>query len=269
MTVSVVIPATRPCGDLLGSLAMGTRVPDEMLVVSNEVTGGDLATTVKFWSEVHPIGRGDAGLRRNVGAAVASGDILLFLDDDLIAPVGLVEAAVDIAERDGFCWGHHRYIDFEPQPWTDLLQAEPEIGRPREHWVNDWHGWQSSYAGLLAIKAQLFWDVGGFDLAYLGHHGSEDQQFGRRLSLRGIHPNATFVHEPPFAWHPERNLFHSQIKSNIIDGHPLVRKTVNGFEFLACENGCPCRSPIDIDGITMSDQVVIPFNRDEFSITEG
>jgi predicted glycosyltransferase involved in capsule biosynthesis len=43
----------------------------------------------------------------------------------------------------------------------------------------------SPYAGNFAIKRDLFWEVGGFDLGYLGHHGSEDQQLGCRLSENG------------------------------------------------------------------------------------
>lgn len=259
--ISVVIPTTRPTVEaLIESLGEQTHKPDEILVVSNEVS---VPGVVNFWSEEHPIGDGDAGLRRDIGADLAEGDILLFLDDDVIAPRNLVEKAAEIVERDGFCWGHHRYIDFEAHPLEELLDLPPEAGNSREAFVNGWHGWQSSYAGNLAIRRDLFWEVGGFDLAYLGHHGSEDQQLGRRLGAKNGY--RTFVHEPPFAWHPTLNHFHSEPKRNMIGTHRMEVKTINGHEFLSCEE-CPCRRPVDVLGLTMSEQVVIRYSREQFTL---
>lgn len=259
MTVSVVIPATRPSvTDLRRSLFQGTLLPDEVIVVSNEVDG------VRFSSDVQPIGVGDAGLRRNIGADLATGDILVFLDDDQIAPRGMLEAAVTIAERDGFCWGHHRFIDFTAHPFEELLDLPPEAGRSRENGVNRWHGWQSSYAGLFAIRRDLFWEIGGFDLAFLGHHGSEDQQLGRRLSDGKLQ---SYIHEPPFAWHPEITQFHVQPVTNVSGVHEVTMTTINGHDFLACGT-CPSRQPIFVDGLTMSEQVVIPYSREQFTLTK-
>ena len=262
MSVSVVIPATRPCDDLFWSLGYGTRQPDEVIVVSNEVSPKGVLV-VRFGSPSIPIGKGDAALRRDIGADVATSDILLFLDDDLIAPLNLVEFAVDIAEADGFCWGHHRFIDFSAHDRHDLLDMVPEMGRSRESGVNRWHGWQSSYAGLFAIRRDLFWEMGGFDLAYLGFHGSEDQQLGRRLGKQNNHQ--TFVHEPPFAWHPEVDLYHSTPRTNITGDHAMVRETVNGHDFAFCDQ-CPCRYPLDVARLTMSDEVVIPYSREALDI---
>ena len=265
MKVHVVIPTTRPSvDDLIRSLGQGSRVPDGIIVVSNEVVPKlPHVGLVRFDSPSQPYGKGDAGLRRNIGADLSDADVLIFIDDDCIAPRSLVETAVDIVEKDGFCWGHHRFIDFEAIWPGDLIDKDPEEGRSREHGVNRWHGWQSSYAGNLAIRRDLFWEVGGFDLAYLGHHGSEDQQFGRRLGK--AHGYQTFVHEPPFAWHPEVDVFHSERKTNIMGNHRMVRQTVNGHEFATCES-CPCRRPVDVPALTMSDEVVIPYSRSDFTL---
>lgn len=258
MSVAVIIPATRPSVKMLMvSLEAGSQPPDEYVVVSNELEG-----YIGFSSEVQPIGWGDAGLRRNIGADVAKSDILIFIDDDCVAPRNLVESAVKIVEQEGFCWGHHRFIDFEV---GDLLDLPPTAGRSREAYVNDWHGWQSSYAGCFAIKRDLFWEIGGFDLAYLGHHGSEDQQLGYRLSARNA--RRTFVHEPPFAWHPETPRYHAQPASNISGTHRLVQKTINGFPFAVCDE-CPSRTPLDVSGMTSQDAVVIPYDREQFTLKE-
>lgn len=264
MTVDVVIPTTRPSVDLLiASLAQGSREPDRIWVVTNEVERRQTATWVNFSSDVQPIGSGDAGLRRNIGADLSDADIVLFLDDDCIAPANLVEEAARIAAEDGFCWGHHRYIDTDRHDLAELLTLPPEEGVSREHGVNRWHGWQSSYAGNLAIERKLFWEVGGFDLAYLGHHGSEDQQLGRRLSENG----RTFVHEPPFAWHPDRVAWHSTMVTNTPGTHRMTTSMVRSHSFMVCDE-CPRRTPIDVAALTESETVVIPYSREQFTLKE-
>ncbi len=263
MTTSVIVPTTRSTvDDLVWSLGQGTLKPDEVVVVSNEVAVEGV-TLVRFASDTQPIGHGDAGLRRNIGADVATSDVLVFLDDDLIAPREMLEEATRIALKDDFCWGHHRFIDFARYGREKLLELPSFVGRSRETAVNTWHGWQSSYAGLLAIRRNLFWKVGGFDLAYLGHHGSEDQQLGRRLGVGNDF--RSFVHEPPFAWHPEVDLFPSRARGEIMEEHRMVRQTVNGHDFDVCEE-CPCRKPVNVLGLTMSERVVIPYSRSEFTL---
>lgn len=273
MSVSVVIPTTRPSvRSLIWSLNQGFVKPDEILVVSNEELAfdepgpGDIPVyRVRFRSTEQPYGKGDAGLRRNIGATLAKGEIILFQDDDQIAPRNLLQTTLEVVARDGFCWGNHRRIDFDRFSPGDLLDLDPAIGLSRENGVNRWHGWQSSYAGNLAMRRDLFWDLGGFDLAYLGHHGNEDQQLGRRLSLRGKNPGHTWVHEPPFAWHPLADRYHSTLVTNITGTHSMVTTTINRHRFLVCGE-CPCRTPVDTAGLTMSETTVIQFSREQFTL---
>ena len=268
LTVDVVVPATRPSVRALAeSLRAGSRSPDSIIVVSNELTADEVGpgvTLVRFSSDTQPVGRGDAGLRRDIGADISSADVVVFLDDDVIAPRDMLLAALEVVERDGFCWGHYRYIDFDEIPMATLLDMPPERGRSREHGVNRWHGWQSSYGGMFAIRRDLFWEVGGFDLGFLGVHANEDQQLGRRLSGGTL---KTYVHEPPFAWHPENDVFHSVPKTNIMGAHWMVRTAINGMDFFVCEE-CPCRKPVDVDSLTRSERVIIPYSRSDFSITK-
>ncbi len=266
MTVDVIVPTTRPSvSRLIDSLRLGRLEPDTIWVVTNEVEPIPGATFVGFNSVLQPFGSGDAGLRRNLGAELSTADIIVFLDDDLVAPADLLESAARIAQADGFCWGHHRYTDFDTRSMVKLMLLPPDIGRSRENGVNRWHGWQSSYAGNLAIKRDLFWSTGGFDLAYLGHHGSEDQQLGRRLSQGR---NQTYVHEPPFAWHPIAEEYHSTPRTNVEAGpHALADLQFNGHAFLACET-CLWRKPADVSALTLSDTVVIPYRREQFTLTQ-
>lgn len=265
MRVDVVIPTTRrSVNELVDSLRMGDLAPDNIWLVSNTVTPERPGVGVlRFSSTVQPVGVGDAGLRRNIGADVSEADIVVFLDDDLLASLTTVSAAAAIAERDGFCWGHHRYIDFHQYRASELLAMGPENGKSREFGVNRWHGWQSSYAGLLAIRRDVFWEAGGFDLAYLGHHGSEDQQLGRRLGKGNGYQ--TFVHEPPFAWHPTGP--NRYVASPTGHEHDWDGREINGHRFNVCRR-CPGRIPSDVGALTTSDTVVIPYNRDDFAISK-
>ena len=267
LKVDVVIPAIRPSvSRLADSLRAGSLVPNNIYAVTNELSAeecGEWVTAVRFKSTTQPIGRGDAGLRRDIGADVSDADVVIFLDDDAIAPKDMVASAVEIVERDGFCWGHYRFIDFDTFTMEELLDLPPENGRSREHGVNQWHGWQSSYGGMLAIKRDLFWEVGGFDLGFLGQHASEDQQLGRRLSKGTFR---TWVHEPPFIWHPEREEFQTETKKNTKSGtHKMVVEEINGIKFSVCDD-CPMREPLDKDGLLMAERVIIPYSREQFTL---
>jgi hypothetical protein len=260
VTVDVIIPTTRQSVDV-AIRSLEQQSVDRIITVSNEITPSS-HTLVRFDSKTVPYGRGDAGLRRDIGADVSQADILVFMDDDCIAPRGMIRDVVAFVKRDGFCWGHHRFVDttrFSPER---LMEMPPELGRPREKFVNDWHGWHSSYAGLLGIQRELFWNVGGFDLAFLGYHGNEDQHLGRRLS-NGT--NKTFVHEPPFAWHPESTEA-GATKSNFCERDHSPELLIQGDDgFLRCM-GCPFRRPVDPVIFVMVDGVTLPYDRNDIDL---
>lgn len=187
LRVSVVIPvhnggtAFRRC---LDGLRRSTHAPFEVLVVSDGSTD-DSAEVARHWGahvlEQHPA-HGPA-VARNRGAALASGDVLLFLDADVephATTVGQVAAA------------------FAADPTLDALVGSYDDAPGRT-------GFLSQYRNLLhhfthqraASEATTFWGacgairphafhaVGGFDERYR-HPSIEDVELGERLYAAGF-----------------------------------------------------------------------------------
>lgn len=115
---------------------------------------------------------------RNRGAAEASGDILLFLDDDMICEPDLVQH-------------HARSLGEGADAVTGEIPIHPNS---RPGFITDRlalaAGWKRSqqpsafdvYGGHLSIRRPVFRQVGGFDEdLHAGEYGGEDLDFGIRL----------------------------------------------------------------------------------------
>ncbi|MFB6185803.1 MAG: glycosyltransferase family 2 protein, partial [Halobacteriaceae archaeon] len=100
-SVSVIIPSKdRPekLGSVLSSIEDQTMIPDEVIVAGE----GDLTNRVaQSFSRVSLVdGSGGIGAARNRAIEDASGDVLLFIDDDSIPPENWVESMVWTLQQD-------------------------------------------------------------------------------------------------------------------------------------------------------------------------
>lgn len=190
--VSVVIPTHNRRTALLQCLDALARQDYpaarlEVLVVADGCTDDTIAALsgYSFPAALRILQQPGAGAAaaRNRGAGAARGDLLLFLDDDVIASVGLVNAHVEahavdrprvvvgpylldpprepdyLSEALGRFWGKAfaRLADADREPsYTDLL------------------------SGNLSVPAHLFDRLGGFDPAF-PECGIEDYELGVRV----------------------------------------------------------------------------------------
>jgi glycosyl transferase family 2 len=204
LRIEVVVPAARGnlCQRLVDSLALQTRPPDLVSLIGNEVTTvshPDLDVRRVHYATDY-LSQADVCLRRNIGIYFSEADIIIFQDDDQLAPPDMVESAIDPIQTFGYVWGHHRYIDFGDDPMA-ILNLPPDAGISREQPANAYHRWQSCYAGMFGAKRDLLMELQGFDMVFEGRIGNEDQQLGHRLFQKfGL--DWVFIYEPPFAWHP-------------------------------------------------------------------
>lgn len=265
MELDVVIPATRPesLERTLYSFSRGTRRPDRVTVVSNEVPSdlpvhGLAARLIRFRSSRYPVGRMDSALRRNIGIWSSGHSHVLLFDDDQVAPADLLEASLRLLREKPCFWGHYRYIPFASHTVDNLLHAPPARGRTREHPANAWHLWQSCYGGLFGAERSLLLDIRGLDLIFCGRHGGDDQDLGRRIARRLGGTDRVFIHEPPFAWHPEEKLRWSKPGyTNLCTEHQLEEAQLADVRVERC-TACPYFRALEEIGFRS--EVRIPFD---------
>ena len=130
-----------------------------------------------------------ASMARNAGAAVARGEILLFLDDDMEAAPNLL-TELDRSHRDGadVVFGH---IPLHPDSPANFLSAGigywtdgrlKRLTTPGEKLtIHD------LLTGQMSLSRELFLRVGGFDTRFTldGTFGDEDIDFGYRMMRDG------------------------------------------------------------------------------------
>lgn len=275
-TVDVVIPAIRSdigrLNGLLYSLGKQTRVPDRVTIISNELEmdRGESQKALPQWvklsftSDTYGFGMGDAGLRRNIGIWESPCDIIIFQDDDQMAPPTMVEDSLAVLAGEPYVWGHHRFTDFVNREWDDIRLAPMESGEPRENGSNKFHLYFSCYAGMFGAWKQTLLDVQGFDMVWDGHHGNEDQALGRKLC-----GTTAYIHEPPFTWHPsDRSRTWSPVKTNFCPEHEFEHDSVDGVAIDRCRH-CPHWEVRDILRAIEAPTNIIPYDHSLVTVYQG
>lgn len=260
MIVEVVIPSAGDPTALLWSLGQQSRPPDQITVISNEwfplrPEGSTVPIRhLRFTSEEYPYGYRDVVLRRNIGIWESNADAIIFQDDDQIAPRHLVRDMEEKLLVNEWAWGHHRYVSFDDNSAASLLDADPSIGKSRETSVNEWHSYQSGYAGCLGVMKSTILALGGFDMLFLGRHSNEDQNLANRMCGKRIK-----VWEPPFSWHPIRTSRRGRQPTNTCSGeHDWEPDVFNGVVFSRCSR-CPLWKFSDREEHLFRDEVVVPY----------
>jgi glycosyltransferase involved in cell wall biosynthesis len=155
--------------------------PVEIIVVIDGSTDGTAAALARLDCSfplrvIEQQNRGPAAAR-NRGAAEATGDILLFLDDDMICEPDLVQqhARLHDAGADVVTGEIPIHADSEPGLIRDKLAAAASWPRQQRASAFD------VYSGNLSIRSRVFREIGGFDEEF---DVGEDLELGVRLAGR-------------------------------------------------------------------------------------
>jgi GT2 family glycosyltransferase len=185
-TITVVIPVYNggeAFRKALSALLRASPPPDEVIVVTDGGTdaSSDIAAALGV-RVIRRSARGGPAQARNQGAQAATGEILLFLDGDVLAPPGVI--------------GHVRAL-FHGDPALDALFGSyddaPEEGDFLSQYKNLLHHYVHQngreqaftfWAGCGAVRRDVFLALGGFDEKYT-RPSIEDIELGWRLNRAG------------------------------------------------------------------------------------
>ncbi|MFZ5709302.1 MAG: glycosyltransferase [Pseudomonadota bacterium] len=214
-TISVIVPAYRASAVLPRVLAplMAMKARGEVLevIVVDDVSPDDTAAVARsLGAEVLVMPRnGGPGGARNLAAATACGDILWFVDSDVVAwddGAGKIAAAMADPEV-GAVFGSY---DAEPDgsPWfsryKNLMHRFYHQAAKRDA--------STFWAGCGAVRADLFRRIGGFDVETYRVPSIEDIELGYRLRREGarIAVDPTLLGKHLKVWTP-KGAFHTDI----------------------------------------------------------
>ncbi len=195
-SLSVVIPTYNRWSQLttvIEALAAQTVAADdlEVIVVSDGSTDGtdEAIEAGRVARPVHLVRQDNQGpaVARNTGVAAAGGDLILFIDDDVVAEPGWAAAHLDAherADRPTVVIGPLLTpTDFRFQPWVLWEQRKLE----RQYRAMEKGRWAPTarqfYTGNASMERQRFLGAGGFDPTFLR---GEDVQLAYRLADDGM-----------------------------------------------------------------------------------
>lgn len=217
--MSVVVPVYNGGNDFVrcvDALRLSTGIPAtswELIIADDGSTDGSVRRARATGDRVvpSPRPRGGPAAARNAGAAVARGEILLFVDADvLVTPDTLREVLAAFAAAPSVAALFGSYDD-HPAASNFLSQYKNLF----HHYVHQTSSAEATtfWAGCGAVRRTAFWEVGGFDPRY-DRPCIEDIEFGYRLTRSGF---AVRLCHHIQVTHLKRWTAASLLKSDILD----------------------------------------------------
>lgn len=187
MQISVIIPTYQSCTHLarcLEFLSSSTLTPHEIIVVDDSSTDGSDALARHAGAKVVRLDGGPYGpaVARNRGAAVASGDVLVFLDADVAVHRQTLERIATTLRENVDVAAIFGSYDNKPAAGTFVSRYRNLL----HHFVHQ-QGMREAHtfwAGCGAVRKTAFDAVGGFDERF-ARPSIEDIELGGRLRANG------------------------------------------------------------------------------------
>jgi GT2 family glycosyltransferase len=232
-TLSIVLPLfdaahflPRVLPPLLAAVERGEAL--EVLVVDDGSTdGGPDVCRRHGLSVLASGGRLGPGAARNAGARAARGDVVLFVDSDVVVFPDVPRRALEALARPG-CVAVFGSYDDRPAA-RGLVSRYVNL---RHHWVHQ-QGAEDAvtfWAGCGAVVRGAFLAAGGFDAARYPRPSIEDIELGARLVARG---GRIVLDKGMLCTHLKRWTFRSMLATD------LLRRAVPWTRLLLAGRGAP------------------------------
>jgi len=164
-------------------MAATSPSPDEIIVVADGDTDGSWRVAEAAGTKVIRLEQtGGPAKARNLGAAQASGDILLFIDADTAVPVDVVSRVIAVFEENPDLAALIGSYDDEPG-MTDFLSQYKNLLHHFIHQTSSEEAW-TFWGACGAVRSEVFSTIGGFNGDFRDP-SIEDIELGYRLRKAG------------------------------------------------------------------------------------
>lgn len=184
---SLIIPAyqaEKVLPTCLQAVCESSELSHELIVVDDHSTDGTVRIAVSYGAQVLKTEtHAGPAAARNVGARRASGDVLLFVDSDVvIRPDTLMRVSSHFSMDDSVAAVFGSYDD-EPTE-KDLVSQYKNL---QHHFVHQNSNVDATtfWTGCGAVRREVFLEVGGFDEVRYSSPSIEDIELGYRIRGKG------------------------------------------------------------------------------------
>lgn len=187
MPISIIVPVYNNPQDLLECLSalIASSRPDlEIIVVDDASTDDTPSVAARMGVRVLRLAKNSGpAAARNYGARHAQGDILFFVDADVIVAPGAVSQAVKVFEEQTELAAIFGSYDAQPRAKGVVSQYRNLL----HHFIHQTGNPEAStfWAGCGAIRRSVFKEIGGFDENRFPRSSIEDIELGYRLRQAG------------------------------------------------------------------------------------
>jgi hypothetical protein len=186
MTISVIVPVFNNAADLrecIAALARITTPECEILVVDDCSTDESAAVAAELGARVVMLGHNSGpATARNRGARLATGEILFFVDADVVVADGVVARVAAAFAEDPDLAAVFGSYDSKPRA-TGVVSCFRNLLHHYTHQTANSEAF-TFWAGCGAIRRRAFESVGGFDERWT-RPSIEDIELGYRLRDAG------------------------------------------------------------------------------------